>query len=226
MKIATWNVERLKHYKAIDEITAACEKVKADILVLTESDDRIQLNYKYSFHTPTPPDLILPHYKEPLRYKATEHRVSIFTNYTPVRWHTTYDAHTAMCVELETDRGNLLVYGTIIGITGNRSPSFETAIQCQEKDLARLCDYSHLCFCGDFNCSFGDNYYFTNSGREKLRSALSRHGLTVLTASQSACIDHIAISERLLTGASVQIHEWNLDKRLSDHKGISVQILK
>ncbi len=38
MKIATWNVERLKHKKSLDKIIEACEKTKADIIILTEYD--------------------------------------------------------------------------------------------------------------------------------------------------------------------------------------------
>ena len=82
MKIATWNVERLKHKKSLDEIIAVCEQVQADILVLTETDEQIRPNYRYCFQTPTPHDIKLSRYEEPLRYKPTEHRVSILTNYT------------------------------------------------------------------------------------------------------------------------------------------------
>jgi len=119
MKIATWNVERLKHRQALDEILRACEHVQADILVLTETDERLTPNYKYCFRTPTPGNL------QPQQYRPTENRVSIFTNYPCVRQHNTYDKYTALCVELMTERGNLLVYGTIIGIYGNRHAFFK-----------------------------------------------------------------------------------------------------
>ena len=105
MKIATWNVERLKHQKSLARITAACERVRADILVLTETDSRIRPDYRYCFSTPTPPDIGLPGYEEPLHYRPTEHRVSLFTNYKCIRQHPTFDRHTALCVELETEMG-------------------------------------------------------------------------------------------------------------------------
>ena len=41
MKIATWNVERLKHKKQLDQIQGLCNSIKADILVLTETDKRL-----------------------------------------------------------------------------------------------------------------------------------------------------------------------------------------
>ncbi len=40
MKIATWNVERLKHCASLDKLLQACERVRADILVLTETDTK------------------------------------------------------------------------------------------------------------------------------------------------------------------------------------------
>ena len=46
----------------------------------------------------------------------------------------------------------------------------------------------------------------------------------MLTASQPECIDHIAISSSFVGSASYTVEEWNLDKRLSDHKGIAVSI--
>ena len=41
MKIATWNIERLKKKKYLSEILSEIEKIDADILVLTETDSRI-----------------------------------------------------------------------------------------------------------------------------------------------------------------------------------------
>lgn len=41
MRIATWNIERLKHIAQMDEIYALLDKARADILVLTETDTRI-----------------------------------------------------------------------------------------------------------------------------------------------------------------------------------------
>lgn len=223
MKIATWNIERLKHKKSLDDIISACERVQADILVLTETDERVRLNYKYCFHSPTPPDIRLPHFEEPLRYKPTEHRVSIFTNYKCIRQHATFDKSTALCVELETEMGNLSVYGTIIGVYGNRRPSFMEDITKQVDDYKRLSALTdRLCICGDFNCSFVDNYYFTKDGRDLILQSFSENHINLLTKDIPACIDHIAVSEQLVGERKIQIKEWNQGKTLSDHKGIAV----
>lgn len=71
-------------------------------------------------------------------YRDTENRVSIFTKYKCIKNYETYDRFTVICVELETERGNLLVYGTIMGIFGNREKSFKPDIEKQISDIRRL----------------------------------------------------------------------------------------
>lgn len=219
MKIATWNVERLKHRRELDKILNACERIQADILVLTESDRRIQPDYPFAFHTPVLSG------SNPVSYAPTENRVSIYTRYRAVRQHTTYDSSIALCVELETEYGNLLVYGTIMGILGNRDPSYAQDLEKQLGDFQRLTASGRsLCVCGDYNCSFSDNYYFTKTGRAALLRVFSENGIRLLTAEISECIDHIAVSERFIgaQGGHIRFEEWNRGKRLSDHKGVAV----
>lgn len=232
MRIATWNIERLKHRKSIDKILSAIEDAKADILVLTESDERIKPNYRYSFHTPKLHDAP-SEYRMPGRYKdyavadvyaVTENRVSIYTNYPCIGQYETYDKYTALCVELETNAGNLLVYGTIIGIIGNRDESFKQDILLQAKDFERLSKTGNICICGDFNCSFSDNYYYTNFGRDTLSVSFASNNISLLTGNQPECIDHIAVSKNFIGGSNIKISEWNVDKSLSDHKGIIADI--
>ncbi len=224
MKIATWNVERLKHRKSLVEIITACECSQADILILTENDEAIKPKYQNCCHTPTPPPLMLQGYDTPITYASTEHRVSIYTNYKIACQHTTFDQYTSLCLELETEKGNLLVYGTIMGIVGNRHPFFEADLIRQTGDFRRFTDAGHsLCICGDYNCSFSDNYYFTKSGRHRITDTFSECGIDLITAKQPSCIDHIAISKQFIGDSLVQISEWNFDKSLSDHKGISIQ---
>ncbi len=221
MKIATWNVERLKHINELAEILSWCDGIRADILVLTETDQRVKPDYKYCFTTPAVSGI------QSLQYKATENRVSIYTNYPCVRQHLTFDKYTSICVELETERGGLLVYGTVVGIYGNRHPTFLQDLHCQLADIERLSHQAEgFCFCGDLNCSFTDNYYFTNAGRNALTKSFNQNGIALLTANQSECIDHIAISHDIVKNSQIQVQEWNQDKRLSDHKGIAVTLIE
>lgn len=233
MRIATWNVERLKHRKSLDKILSVIEEAQANILVLTESDERINPQYRYGFHTPklhdAPSDYHMPgRYKDYAVadfYAETENRVSIYTNYPCVKQYETYDKYTAICVELETPAGNLLMYGTIIGILGNRDESFNQDLLQQIKDYERLSKISgDTCICGDFNCSFADNYYFTHLGRKTLSASFAHSKISLLTGNQLECIDHIAVSENFVGDSKVKVSEWNLDKSLSDHKGIVAEI--
>lgn len=92
--------------------------IHADILVLTETDKRLHPDYAFCCETTSlMGDKTIP-------YAVTENRVSLYTNYPVVRLHQTYDSRTALCAELKTEKGNLLVYGTIIGTLGNRHSSF------------------------------------------------------------------------------------------------------
>lgn len=217
MKIATWNVERLKHKTHINEITAACNATKADILVLTETDERIAPNYTLCFKTPVPIN------QNRAKFASTESRVAIYTNYRCVFQHPTFDKYTAICVELETDRGNLLVYGTVIGVFGNRNATFLPDLEKQMSDVRRFSSISNaLCVCGDFNCSFGDNYYYTKDGRAAILSAFSENDVRIVTADEKECVDHIALTSSFIGDRDVHIEQLNQAKTLSDHKGIAV----
>ena len=79
MKVATWNVERLKHKDKIAEINSICNSLSADILVLTETDSALKPDCLHCAETPPAIEVI------PGLYKKTENRVSIYTNYDIVR---------------------------------------------------------------------------------------------------------------------------------------------
>ena len=218
MRIATWNVERLKHHRDMDVMLKEIEKVAADILVLTETDTRLHPDYPYCYETP----LLVG--DQAFYYAETENRVSIFSKYECVRRRDTYDKNTALCVELATDEGNLLVYGTIIGISGNRRPDFIPDLKAQMEDVRRLTvDGLRICFTGDYNLSFADGWYYTKEGRRLVNETFETCGLNILTKDRPECIDHIAVSKDFVGDANVSIEEWNYDKQLSDHKGIVVE---
>lgn len=217
MKIATWNIERLKHRNRIDEIQNCCEKIGADLFVLTETDSRVKLDFPYCYET-------FPPVSEEIHYNPTERRVSIYTRYPCIRQHETFDSCTSLCVELATELGPLMVYGTVIGIYGNRTPSFLHDLRKQCEDIRKLTQLNRqMCFCGDFNCSFSDNYYYTKAGRTLLLDVFKQHDMSILTEDIPECIDHIAVSDAFFHPHNIQFSEWNSDKSLSDHKGVCVR---
>jgi len=219
MKIATWNVERLKHKSKLAQIHENIEKINADILVLTETDSRINTgNYKYRIDS----SFQLKRENYPNYYLPTENRITILTNYEVIKQHETYDKDTTLCVELKTPKGNLIVYGTIIGIYGNRNHNFKVDLDKQLKDFDKLSKENSLCIIGDYNISFKDNYYYTKEGRNKLENSFTQNNITLHTREKLACIDHIAISTLFTQGVKTEAKEWNEDKKLSDHKGIYV----
>jgi endonuclease/exonuclease/phosphatase family metal-dependent hydrolase len=219
MKIATWNIERLKHKNKLQEMKDICKHINADIFVLTESDIRLDLGYNSHLSTNKPADTEFSVYTE------TERRVEICTNYEIIRLHKTFDEQTAICGEIVTDKGNLLVYGVIIGVYGNRHNNFITDLPLILEDISRLSGMNKpLCVCGDFNMSFCDNYYFTKTGRTAIEEAFIENDLVLLTSKQPECIDHIAISQSFIGNSKYSVVEFNVEKRLSDHKGICVEL--
>ena len=218
MKIATWNVERLKKKKYLPEIISEIEKINADILILTETDSQISPeNYPYKIETKP---LILVNSLA----KITENRVSIFSKFPIVEVFETYDYFTSCSVEIETPFGKLVVYGTIVGILGNRNQQFIPDLKKQLNDLQKFSDKS-ICFVGDFNCSFSDNYYYTNEGRNLFNENFKSLNLKNITEKIPENIDHIVISEKFIERFKIKISEFNLDKKLSDHKGIVAELI-
>lgn len=221
MRIATWNVERLHNKSLLGRIIEECEHINADIMILTETDRRIKSGKSFAYETPA---LTETEYMQGY-YKPTENRVTIITDYKLTCYYPTYDKFTSICAGLETPRGELLVYGTIMGIWGNRRGSFKDDIVSQTADIKIISELrKSLCVCGDYNLSFSDNYYYTKFGRETILNSFNINNIRLLTAERAECIDHIAISESFIAGAHISIDEWNYDKSLSDHKGIYVDL--
>ncbi|MBO5597573.1 MAG: endonuclease/exonuclease/phosphatase family protein [Oribacterium sp.] len=118
MRIATWNVERLQYRRQLSDLLGIIDKQRADILVLTETSDRLKPFYQHTFWTPKANEVI------PDLYDDRENRVTIFSDYPSVGRYETFDQYTAICVGLETPKGILTVYGTIMGVFGNREKTF------------------------------------------------------------------------------------------------------
>ena len=220
MKIATWNIERLQKRKN-KEIIQAIKQINADILILTEASDLIDLSNDFPFNSKT---ILLQNSNN--NYRTDERRVIIYSKYPIIQTIKTYDDKTSCCVEIETTFGNLIVYGTIIGIYGNRRKCFLEDLEKQITDINKISQSTNFCLAGDLNISFSDNYYFTKIGREKLNDVFSKNNLINKTKDIPQNIDHIIISANFIENPIYKTTTWNHDKLLSDHIGVCVEFFK
>ena len=217
MKIATWNVERpIKTFRRIRSMTDCLQEIDPDILVLTESNVAVNLGENYNYlHT----EILQESF-----YKEGERRSSIYSKYPLTNSFTTFRADTSICIKLNTPYGDLVVYGTVIGINGNRRKNFDEDLVKQLEDFERISTNENFCIGGDLNMSFSDDFYFTREGRQKMKDSFEKLKLTNLTAGIPENIDHIVMSNEFIKGKSIQLSEWNRDKKLSDHMGVCVTI--
>jgi hypothetical protein len=217
MKIGTWNLERLtKTSKRNPAIIDCLLKIDADILILTETNECINLGDRYNYYHSA-------RLEEPY-YHDGERRVSIYSKYRSLEQIETFREDTSICERFETELGSLAVYGTIIGIFGNRNKGFIYDLDLQLLDFERIAKKGNFCVGGDFNLSFSDNYYFTKEGRRKLNDSFEKLKLVNLTAEIAQNIDHIIISGDFVGDRARSIEIWNEDKKLSDHKSVAVEI--
>lgn len=104
MKIATWNLDHASNSKRpIDAQIEQMKKINADIWVLTETCEEVKL----------PADRyvsITPHRKN----KYGKYWSTIWSKWKNFHQIDCYDNETAVCAQIETPDGNLIVYGTII----------------------------------------------------------------------------------------------------------------
>ena len=67
-------------------------------------------------------------------------------------------------------------------------------------------------------------------GRSKLNAAFEQHQMINCTANLGHNIDHIVLSEKYVGDRRVAVSYWNETEnkrtRLSDHKGVMVEILE
>lgn len=220
MKIATWNIERpTKTTRRMPAILACLKEINPDILILTETNECIDLGEEYQvFHTSK---LTAPPFKE------GERRTSIYSKYPSTGLLKTFRDDTSICTNLLTPLGTLAVYGTIIGNNGNRNEHFIVDLDQQLLDFERIAKNNNVCIGGDLNISFGDNYYFTEEGRMKLNASFVKNDLLNLTESIHHNIDHIILSRSFIGERKYTLQTWNdpVDKKLSDHMGVCVTIL-
>ena len=223
MKIATWNLERpTKNGHKTPAILQYLRKLNADILVLTETSEFIDLGNEYEFfHT----EIFSGQF-----YKPGDRQVSVFSKYPITRHISTFRADTSLCLEVTTPFGELIVYGTIIGNFGNGGDLFKRDLEKQLLDYENIGKTKNFCIVGDLNISFSDNFYFTKEGREKLKNSFELLGMKIMTEHIPNNIDHIILTKDFFGNRKIINGFWNetenKKERLTDHKGVFVEIFE
>lgn len=217
MRIATWNLNRPKIGEP-DRSAAQQERIReleADVWILTETNGNVSPGTEFQAYMSS----TISGY-----HSDGETRTTVWSRF-PVRQQIeTHDPDTAVCIELDSPVGPLLVYGTVIPYhdAGTRAPYrsagrdqiskpawqlHHESIPLHEADWRRIREQfpsHHLCVGGDFNQSrdghlwSGRLWYGTKEGRELLSESLNRVGLICKTE------DDFVESGKLTTRSTVE----------------------
>jgi hypothetical protein len=222
MKIINWNLGRPSQSKS-QLISDKLNELNGDVLILTETDSKVRPSGDYTLvaseHLPQDFDGDLR-----VTYKSDENRTSIWTKYPVIKTHQTYDAFTSVCTEIRTPFGDLTIYATIIGVFNGLRPRFRHDLERQLLDFEAIFLGKQVAIVGDYNISFKGRAYPSNAARQTLNETFKKYAITNVTAEIADAVDHVAISSKFIENRSVAIETWNLDKKLSDHIGISVTL--
>jgi hypothetical protein len=190
-RIATWNLERpkLNGWKKNPLIQEKMSEIDADIWILTETNASI---------APASKSEPLAGYVSLASLPATSHSLgesfsTIWSRFGIKRSIKTFDIETAVCAEIDTPLGLMLVYGTILtykddkGLDGKSKPWVE-----HDKEIGRhgndwcqiqaMFPHIPLIVAGDFNQTRdGSKRYCSPNGIALLDEQLRRNNLTSLT---------------------------------------------
>lgn len=240
LRIATWNLERPKK-NALGKNAQRMEKIReidADIWVLSETSSAIKLNPYFSLAS-----------ESQTGYHAEgECFVAIGSRWPIVRSIETFDPFFAICAEICTPVGPMIVFGSIITYANDRGPDVKSrrweehrkSIKSHAADWRRLRKAfpNHLfCAAGDFNQSRdGSGWYEDAQSVMELTSALKNASLKCVTEADMrangqlqsrASVDHICLSDPL-AAQMLAVRAWEGRTpdgcRLSDHNGIVIDI--
>lgn len=238
VRIATWNLERptqkgwIKNQRRLDKI----REINADVWVLTETNAVIALPNDYRS---VASDSISGYHKK------GENLSTIWSRWK-LRSIPTFDPRWAVCAEVDSPFGAMIIYGTIItyandkGISGTakRWEEHRQSIRHHHQDWLRIqTKYpNHLmCIAGDFNQSRDrSGWCEEKQSVELLSTALGDLSLVCVTEENlqtkgfsRSTVDHICLSERLKP-YKVEMGAWegitSENKKMSDHNGVFVDL--
>jgi exonuclease III len=102
MRIATWNLDHASNSsRQVSLQIEQIDKIAPDILVLTETCEDVDLRVKgYQFTLAATKNCHGKHY------------ATIWSKFPIKKEYSTFDPETAVCAEIETPIGSIIVYGT------------------------------------------------------------------------------------------------------------------
>lgn len=257
LRIATWNLNRPgpSGTERNAAIIAKMAAIDADIWLLTETNVCISPGHTYNswaspadqpFRRPgerattiwsrLPIRRTLPTFAGmPLRTDAAD---PVYPSYGVLGEH----ASPAICAEIVTPCGPLLVYGTIITWFGDKGPREASGHEEEQRasiplyahDWARLRSEGPLCVAGDFNARLREPtdelWAETRQTRDLLNAALAQNELVCTTRDVGYVIDHICLSadwaERAGPAQQWQATYGDDQRPVSDHQGVYVDIAR
>jgi hypothetical protein len=237
-RIATWNLERpkqnggVKNQRRLNKIY----EINADVWVLTETNAAIELQDDFTSLTSSPCEW----------HQSGESLSTIWAKWEVLHPITTFDPHWAVCTEVNSPFGAMIIYGTVItyandkGVSGTaeRWEEHRRLIQRHHEDWSRIQKLypDHLmCIAGDFNQSRDcSGWYEEKQSVEMLSAALCDLSLVCVTEENfqkkgfsRSTVDHICLSKSLLP-YMLEVGAWegkNLNgEKMSDHNGVFVDL--
>lgn len=240
MRIGVWNLECV-NFKDRNAARLDCLiKHDADIWVLTETHEEIDLSPTHSLAARSKPRT---------RTANGMHWVSIWSRFEVIEPIESSDVRTAIAL-LNTPAGRMLLFGTVWpwGSDTGEYPGDQAwtywsrqapVIAQQGKQWKKLqADWpdSILCVAGDLNMTFGGpGSYYSREGRLEAALAMQAHDLVCTTAwarlprgaLERAPVDHILLPYDIASRTHVR-ETWpghpRDPNRLSDHAGLIIEI--
>ncbi len=233
MRIGTWNVEYAEGEAKNRLRIQRLHRAHADIWVLTETHDRLDLGPGYTAVS------------SPASRKGGGRWVTIWSRFLVVKVVLTVDVDRTTAAIVDSPGGPLLVFGTVLpwhsdpGSSGTAKNWTEhhRVIPEQGEEWRRLLE-AHpgvgLVVTGDLNTTVGcSTYYGTKVGRQLLGDALEGAGLACATREERRpaglvehpFIDHVCLDHALDQTARV-VDAWDgvVDGvNLSDHSAVVVE---
>ncbi|GEP51965.1 hypothetical protein FNO01nite_26370 [Flavobacterium noncentrifugens] len=222
MKILSWNVERPNNNpNAVKNtfIINLIQEINPDIIFLTETNAAIQFEGYYS-HQSTQ----LPPIHENQSYKSGENRIAIFSKFPIEKIIATYDSYTAVCCEINSAIGPLILYGSIIGSFGGKDAFFKTDLQQQQSEIENLSKHQNLIYSGDFNISFSGFPYPAKNVIYETNDFFKANALRNITGGNENSVIHVVVSKALLNGKKIKQEMMEVGTQISDHNLVVVEI--